>query len=200
MSENKLRDLVNEIITKSTIADSPITFEFKETTRGFGEEYSVFLRHPDFEKHVGYVQVIQYWDHFDNIPKDTVIKGKGVRIFTVESTFIDKKFRGEGLGSQMYKFLIANLSKLEIALVPAEWVEENDSVVTYDNEEEPRGPLNRGQHGTSNLALNVWKNFKIPAFYPEWNPDDFNSFQSTRKRGWKDKIDSKRNHFPKEDF
>ena len=62
MSENKLRALVNEIITESTIADSPITLEFKETTRGSGEEYSVFLRHPDFEKHIGYVQVIQYWD------------------------------------------------------------------------------------------------------------------------------------------
>jgi hypothetical protein len=199
---------INEMVEKVPIHDVPVTFTFEEEDHGVGMEgFAVTASHPGTDR-VGFITVIPYWDELTqrkiSLPKRTMKGHKDVEIYTVDLARLDRIFKGEGLGTQMYKFLIANLSKRNIALVPGEWNRRSDrkskdslAVLMINNDSE-KFPV--GERGTSHDALRVWRKLEIPAFYPEWNPDDYSTFQSTRKRGWKDKIDSKRNHFPKEDF
>jgi hypothetical protein len=166
------------------------------------EGFAVTASHPGADR-VGFITVIPYWDELTqrkiSLPKRTM-KGREVEIYTVDLARLDRIFKGEGL----YKFLIANLSKRNIALVPAEWTRHSDRksknslAVLMMDDESANFPV--GERGTSHDALRVWRKLEIPAFYPEWNPDDYRTFQSTRRRGWKDNRDLRRNKPPKEDL
>ena len=210
ITESKLRQIIRETLLvehnkdKIPIHDAPVTFEFVEEDHGVGMEgFAVSASHPGTDR-VGFITAIPYWDELTqrgmSLPKRTIKGHKDVEIYTVDLARLDKIFKGEGLGTQMYKFLIANLSKRNIALVPGEWTRHSDrksknSLALYmmDDESE-QFPV--GERGTSHDALRVWRNLgEIPAFHPEWNPDDYKTFQSTRKRGWEDRIKSKRNDF-----
>jgi len=185
---------INEMAEQVPIHDAPVTFTFEGEDRGVGMEgFAVTASHPGTDR-VGFITAIPYWDeltHKMSLPKRTMKGHKDVEIYTVDIARLDRIFKGEGLGTQMYKFLIANLSKRNIALVPGEWNRHSDrksknslAVLMMNNDLE-KFPV--GERGTSHDALRVWRKLEIPAFYPEWNPDDYRTFQSTRKRGWKEK-------------
>jgi hypothetical protein len=164
---------------KNSISSNPVTLKFETETGGF----SVVANHPSFKKSVGLVTVIPYWDDYSR-GNDSIltkmIKGYEVEIYAVSNSWLDKRFRGEGLGKLMYKFMISNLSQKNIALVPAEWVD-TSLLPSITGESIPVG-----ERGTSHDALRVWKDLDVPAFYPEWNSHDFDKFQSVRRRGWSD--------------
>lgn len=177
ITESQLRKLIQEVIKSIPIRDAPVTLEFKEDSH---EGFYVSAKHPGV-KRVGYISVIPYWDDETalgmDLPKRTMKGHEDIEIYTVDIAKLEGLFQSEGLGTQMYKFLIANLSKLNIALVPAEWGRATDRK-GYQHD------LPVGERGTSHDALRVWRSLEVPAFYPEWNPDDFRTFQSTRKRGF----------------
>ena len=210
ITESRLRQIIREAILAESnkdqipIHDAPVTFEFvEEELGGVGRSFYVEASHPGTDR-VGFIKAIPYWDELTergmSLPKRTINVHKDVEIYTVDLALLDNIFKGEGLGTQMYKFLIANLSKINIALVPAEWTRNSDResknslAVHMMNNDLKKLPV--GERGTSHDALRVWRNLgEIPAFHPEWNPEDYRTFQSTRKRGWKDRIKSKRNDF-----
>ena len=199
ITESKLRQIIREAILaesnkdKIPIHDAPVTFEFvEENLGGVGRSFYVEASHPGTDR-VGFITAIPYWDELTqrkmSLPPRTMKGHKDVEIYTVDLARLDKIFKGEGLGTQMYKFLIANLSKINIALVPAEWTRNSDRksknslAVHMMNNDLKKLPV--GERGTSHDALRVWRNLgKIPSFHPEWNPDDYKTFQSTRKRGF----------------
>jgi len=213
IAESRLRRIIRETILaehnkdQTPIHDAPVTFTFEGEDHGVGMEgFVVTASHPGTDR-VGFITAIPYWDELTqrgmSLPKRTMKGHKDVEIYTVDLTRLDKIFKGEGLGTQMYKFLIANLSKRNIALVPAEWTRHSDreskdslAVLTMDDES-ANFPV--GERGTSHDALRVWRKLEVPAFYPEWNPDDYKTFQSTRKRGWSEKGKARMSELPIEE-
>jgi len=187
IAESRLRRIIRESLLSEAlsgkksgpvpIADAPVTLSFHQDSRG---GFYVAGEHPGVAR-VGYITAVPFWDDLTlagvDLPKRVMKGRKDVEIYTVDTAKLDKRFRSEGLGTQMYKFLIANLSAKKIALVPAEWNRDPDDA-------EARA-LPVGGRGTSHDALRVWRGLEVPAFYPEWKADDFKIWRSIRRRGWK---------------
>ena len=181
-ARNRLKARIRNIVLTETaprqnINASPITLQFREESSHEG--FYVEAQHSEF-KHVGHIAVIPFWDDYGTDLSSYNLNGQIVSIYTVDIARLDKRFQGEGLGKQMYKFLIANLSQRKIALVPAEWHPDPD----YED-------IPIGERGTSHAALRVWRGLRIPSYYPEWKPADFETFTSTRSRGWLTKSSSR---------
>lgn len=64
---------------------------------------------------------------------------KRLDIYQVESSFLDKKWRGTRAGQHMYLHLIHRLAEMSAVLVPGSW------------------PSDKADHGTSTSARRVWK-------------------------------------------
>lgn len=175
---SQIAKFVHEVIQQNDLTGTTVTLSFeKESTEWGGDIYTATVNHPKYPDSIGLVTAVPFHDELEIMPSSFMHGRKEIAIYDVGTSYLDKLFRSEGLGKQMYYFLIANLSRLGIALVPADY--------TADHLEQQGIP--RGERGTSYNALRVWRGLDSPAYYPNWNPDDFKTFRTTRRRGWLNK-------------